>query len=812
MGRPKPVLSLVAVAAVAIAILAGAGAAPAAPRRAAASRHSTTRTFKPRIGFAMGIIPKLGTLPEVTSGTNWPVVYHGGDVMRNVALHTIFWAPPGYHFDGSPSPGTLGYEALVKQFLSDVAHDSSAPNNVYSTLIQYHDAHGPGSTSISYNPAVDSVDDTDLYPAQSDQCASPAGIATCVTDLQLQREVDHLIGPNNAGARGLTNIWYVFLPPDVDTCTQPGQCATTTYAGYHSEFDLGSGPTVYVPVPDPLVELTPPPGSDPEGNPEAETTIDTVAHETEEAITDPYGTAWMDPNGLEVADKCEAGPQEGTPLGYAPDGSPYNQVINGHQYLIQDMWSNAASGCVQASTATNSPLPLHTVDLRQFSSYVSGSTGVAGRLGVEVSLLRDSIVVATAHANTRTNGSWGPVQLRSASGAPHAVGDDREGVAVVYGGSANAPLPDLIATGDGGNPFTESGYTGWSDLDHGYAVNSDNVILGPCGQTGVLALSVGSRFTAPPAQLCGTETDLAQVPTGPLRLGAQLTLSSEDNRAESPLELNGALVKLTVPLGEPGSVAAVGNSQLPLVPTGFPECTAFLRIQSVRCSGLVAGARYKLGRRHATAAPNGAIFVRGVRLHGGQQLTLSNRAGRRLTTLHVAHLRVAITGNQTQIASGTCQPGDFYGPPLGATPVSDQVGDGVFGNGTICPLSGKAKGLSTKDISQIDDFSGGQTTTQVPLIESTAPIQDETLYGSFIASAQSGLPGPHGSITATGAPVALTITGAASQRPLFHATNVDTASGVSVPALAPGQYVAHWVLRDANGDTRTVTTRFVDEG
>ena len=319
MGRQKPVLALVAVAA-AISLLASAGAA------SAKTRDLAPHAFRPRIGFAMGILPKLGTLPEITSGTNWPVVYHGGDVMRNVTLHTIFWAPPGYHFDGSPSPGTLGYEALIKQFLSDVAHDSGAPNNLYSTLTQYHDASGPGSTNISYNPAVDSIDLTAPYPPQSEQCASPDGIATCITDLQLQTEIDQLIGPNDPGARGLSNIWYVFLPPDVDTCTQPGQCATTVFAGYHSEFDLGNGPTVYVPVPDPLVEFTPPPGSDPEGNPEAETTIDTVAHETEESITDPYGTAWVDPNGLEVADKCEDGPQEGTPLGYAPDGSPYNQL------------------------------------------------------------------------------------------------------------------------------------------------------------------------------------------------------------------------------------------------------------------------------------------------------------------------------------------------------------------------------------------------------------------------------------------------------------------------------------------------------
>ena len=163
------------------------------------------------------------------------------------------------------------------------------------------------------------------------------------------------------------------------------------------------------------------------------------------------------------------------------------------------------------------------------------------------------------------------------------------------------------------------------------------------------------------------------------------------------------------------------------------------------------------------------------------------------------------------MASGTCQAGDYWGPPVSRLPISDAVGDGIAGSGTICPMSGHAKGLSVADIAQTDDFSGGQTETQVPQIESTAPIQDETLYGSFVASAQSGLPGPHGSVAATGVPVALTIATAGSRHRVFHAANVDTPRGVNVSGLAPGPYVATWVLRDAAGDTRTVTTRFVDE-
>ena len=74
-----------------------------------------------------------------------------------------------------------------------------------------------------------------------------------------------------------------------------------------------------------------------------------------EAITDPEGTGWVDPDGYEVADKCETGPQIGNPLGYAANGSPYDQLIGGHEYLIQEMWSNDDGGCVQRTTQTASP-------------------------------------------------------------------------------------------------------------------------------------------------------------------------------------------------------------------------------------------------------------------------------------------------------------------------------------------------------------------------------------------------------------------------------------------------------------------------
>ncbi|MGP0050834.1 MAG: hypothetical protein ACLPZR_18605 [Solirubrobacteraceae bacterium] len=794
-----------------VAVLACAALLAAASLPAAAD----ATTFRPRIGFALGLEP-VRSGREIAVAPSIPVVYHGGSVMRDVTIHTIFWAPGGYHFDGSPAPGVLSYEPLIEQFLTDVAHDSGQTTNIFSLLDQYGDGSGPGGYEIHYDAATDAVDDSDPYPPRSRQCPSPSGVATCITDLELQEEIDTLIGPADPAARGLSNIWFILLPPDVDTCTSLGVCGTTEYAGYHSEFDLGHGVTIYAAIPDPLIEFTAPPGSDPEGNPEAESTIDTIAHETVEAITDPIGNGWMDPNGFEAADKCETGPEQGPPLGYAPDGSPYSQLINGHEYLLQDIWSDAREGCVQSSAATTTTLPAHTIDLRQFSSQVSGSTGSPGRLPVTVGLARAGALVALAAGVSRADGSWGPLTLRGPDGAPHAVGDDRDEIEISYGSGAGSPPPDVIETGEGGNPFTESGYTGWFDLDDGYAVHvgaeGTQVLLGPCGQTGVLALRAGAAQSVAPAQLCETETDAAQVDLGHIGARAPLTMSSEDNRSVNALTPNGALVDLTVPLGEPGSVSALGNSKLTFRPTGFPTCTAYVRIKAVGCSGLVPAASYRLAGHAARAGSGGRIFSSGLSLRGGEVLTLVDAAGRRLTSLHVAHLRLAIVGNETEIASGTCEAGEYWGAPLTAPPASTEVGEGVGGSGRICPLSGSAAGLPVSEIAQTDEFSGGQTVTSVPYIESTAPIQDETLYGAFIASAQSGLPAAHGSIGATGVPVALTITRAASRRPVFSAANVDTAAGAVVPALAPGSYTATWVLRDANGDTRTLATRFADEG
>ena len=87
----------------------------------------------------------------------------------------------------------------------------------------------------------------------------------------------------------------------------------------------------------------------PNGNRDADTEVSPTSHEIMEAITDPdTETGWYDSSGFENGDECAY--VFGTTHGTA--GHMYNQVINGHQYLTQEEFSNhdffrTGGGCLQ---------------------------------------------------------------------------------------------------------------------------------------------------------------------------------------------------------------------------------------------------------------------------------------------------------------------------------------------------------------------------------------------------------------------------------------------------------------------------------
>ncbi len=92
-------------------------------------------------------------------------------------------------------------------------------------------------------------------------------------------------------------------------------------------------------------------------------------------------------------------------------------------------------------------------------------------------------------------------------------------------------------------------------------------------------------------------------------------------------------------------------------------------------------------------------------------------------------------------------------------------------------------------------------------------MNGEIVYGNIVALAESGLPGPDNSVTPTDSTsrVAVSIAPAAGGAPVFTNSNVDTANGATVTGLKTGSYRATWTLTDANGDTRTVSSRFIEQ-
>ena len=79
----------------------------------------------------------------------------------------------------------------------------------------------------------------------------------------------------------------------------------------------------------------------PNANPGADAMASTIAHELEEAVTDPAQNAWYDSNGNETADKC-AWTFGSTYT--AINGSKANLQLGGKDYLIQQNWVNAGGG------------------------------------------------------------------------------------------------------------------------------------------------------------------------------------------------------------------------------------------------------------------------------------------------------------------------------------------------------------------------------------------------------------------------------------------------------------------------------------
>ena len=263
---------------------------------------SAAPTFHPRVLNALGLAPPVNSqgnssLQSTENGVFTSVLYHGGPTMTGgVTVHTIFWAPSGYAFEAAGN-GVPGYAALLEKYYTDVAADSTTAHGTCNTsdcndftvenqygwgitpagitsgdyAITFNDASQAFTGTQTLSPTDDVILDSDAYPASGNgagQCSSPLGEKACITDGDVQNEIDSIVEHTVGTPRGLNNLWFVFLPPDVDECITTNVCGTNDFAGYHSLSNVGHGVTIYAVAVDPIIETGGiAQGADPEGNP-----------------------------------------------------------------------------------------------------------------------------------------------------------------------------------------------------------------------------------------------------------------------------------------------------------------------------------------------------------------------------------------------------------------------------------------------------------------------------------------------------------------------------------------------------------------
>jgi hypothetical protein len=141
-------------------------------------------------------------------------------------------------------------------------------------------------------------------------------------------------------ANDATGIYFVLTSSDVSE--NSGFCSV--YCGWHTHATISGSDIKYAFVgnPDRCSSACEAQTISPNSDSGADGMASIMAHEAEEAATDPDLNAWYDSSGAENGDKCAW--KWGLLLGGTVGNAGYNEVIGGHNWLIQMDWENSRGG------------------------------------------------------------------------------------------------------------------------------------------------------------------------------------------------------------------------------------------------------------------------------------------------------------------------------------------------------------------------------------------------------------------------------------------------------------------------------------
>jgi hypothetical protein len=394
--------------------------------------------------------------PDIGECTEQPLLQPGASTsvyfMPTTSTYFVYWQPTG-------APAfPKGYETAVTDFFKGLEHENGSDQNFYSVLTQYG-----VKDETHFGKAIK---DKDPYPAESSGCdlSEERPLSTpCISVRQVTAEIKELVKKhklpaqrNEAGQFEATNTFFLMLPPGVSVCDSTYEthvtigCSGLRYCAYH-DFSVNYSEQDESPVWAVMPYLPGVKGCEDPQHPNSayEDEFPPLEHEFAEMATDPYGVGWFNQStdgAEEVADICIQDtwsyPSQAfhekmawrTALGTAPNGALYNQVIDGHEYYLQQLYSNATETCVQRSGKLALPTPTVTK-----LSPAKGS--VAGGKKVKITGLNFETVTGVSFGK-RAAKSFTATSLTSITAvSPAATAAGAVAVTVTTSGGTSANVP-----------------------------------------------------------------------------------------------------------------------------------------------------------------------------------------------------------------------------------------------------------------------------------------------------------------------------------------------------------------------------------
>jgi Phosphate-induced protein 1 conserved region len=259
-----------------------------------------------------------------SGGSGNGINYHGGPVMTAPTVNAYYiWY--GNWTNGPKASDSQGSVTLLNSLLDVGGLNNSGYEQINTTYYDGSNTHVSGSVVLAQST-------TDAYSQ-----------GTALSDAGVQAVVSSAISGGKL-PKDTNAIYFVLTSSDVNETS--GFC--TQYCGWHTHGTIAGSDIKYsfVGNPDRCPSACEAQTTSPNNNSGADGMASIIAHESEEAISDPDLNAWYDVRGNENADKCA---WKFGPVSTAANGSAYNQTFaNGSKWLLQMNWANAnGGGCEQ---------------------------------------------------------------------------------------------------------------------------------------------------------------------------------------------------------------------------------------------------------------------------------------------------------------------------------------------------------------------------------------------------------------------------------------------------------------------------------